>query len=67
MPIKSPRGGSRPGSGRPKKEATTTVAFRVKKIYADRVKAAIKVVIADIEKGERLPASPSHENKNPEL
>jgi hypothetical protein len=61
------RGGKRPGSGRPKKEDTTTVAFRVKSIYADKVKVAVKQLIAEMEKGERLPVAPYHENKNPEL
>ena len=61
------RGGARQGSGRPKKEATTTVAFRVKVRYADKVKEAMKSIIAEMEKGDRYPGAPSHENKNPEL
>lgn len=31
MTQKNNRGGSRPGTGRPKKEPTTTISFRVKK------------------------------------
>ena len=64
---KSTRGGFRPGSGRPKKEATTTVAFRVKVQHVDQIKTIVKSAIAEMEKGPQSPGGPSHENKNPEL
>jgi hypothetical protein len=42
-------GGSRPGAGRPKKEPTTTVSFRVKTKYKPKI---VKVVTAEIKRLE---------------
>ena len=61
--TKSTRGGSRQNSGRPKKEATKTVAFRVKLRHVDKIKEMVKASILEIEKGEQLPASPPMKNK----
>ncbi len=39
---KETRGGKRPGSGRPKKPPTTTVAFRVPAEHAPAIKEVVK-------------------------
>jgi hypothetical protein len=39
------KGGKRKGSGRPKGEPTTTIAFRVKAKYAEELKKKIKELI----------------------
>ena len=39
------RGGKRPGSGRPKKAPTTTIAFRVPVKLKDKLKTAILKLI----------------------
>jgi len=40
-------GGTRPGSGRPKGEPTTTISFRVKTRFAERIK---KIIFSEIKK-----------------
>ena len=43
METKQPRGGKRPGAGRPKAEyTTTTVSFRVRTEWAADIKKAVK-------------------------
>jgi hypothetical protein len=44
---KESRGGSREGSGRPKKEETKTLAYRVPAANAAALNEAIKKLIAD--------------------
>ena len=44
--TKQPRGGHRPGAGRPKAEyTTTTVSFRVRTEWAADIKKAVKEMI----------------------
>lgn len=44
---KETRGGSREGSGRPKKQETKTLAYRVPASKADAINQAVKKLIAD--------------------
>ena len=49
MQKKIKHGGSRPGSGAPKKESTTTVSVRLKTKWAAKIK---KVIAAEIKRLE---------------
>lgn len=50
--TKSTRGGSRPGSGQPKKPPTKVITFRVKKEWVDIIKAMVKEKIEQLKKGQ---------------
>lgn len=52
MEKKETRGGSRPGSGRPKKEATTTVAFRVRAEWKQIITDLVRVKVAELKQAE---------------
>jgi len=43
--TKETRGGSRPGSGRPKKEKTVVLSYRVAKRFADLIDKKIRELI----------------------
>jgi hypothetical protein len=45
METKSTWGGLRPGSGRPRKEKTVTLSFRVKESEAKQIKSQILKII----------------------
>jgi hypothetical protein len=47
---KETRGGSRPGSGRPSKEPTKTLSYRVPEKLAAKIDAAIRKIISSMSK-----------------
>lgn len=47
---KETRGGARPGSGRPAKEPTKTLSYRVPLKLADKIDKAIRKIISSISK-----------------
>lgn len=53
MKPKPNHGGSRPGSGRPKKEPTVTVSFRVKVRHVEVVKETVRKLRADLAANNR--------------
>jgi hypothetical protein len=44
----SPRGGKRPGAGRPRKPATRVLSFRVPSADYDRLRAAVLDLLAKL-------------------
>lgn len=42
------RGGKRPGAGRPRKEATITLTFRVPVRWAEEIKNQVKSIIQNL-------------------
>ena len=46
------RGGSRPGSGQPKKPPTKVITFRVREEWVAIVKAMVKEKIEQLKKGQ---------------
>ena len=46
------RGGSRPGSGQPKKAPTKVITFRVKKEWVAIIKAMVNQKIEQLKKGQ---------------
>ena len=46
------RGGSRPGSGQPKKAPTKVITFRVREEWVAIVKAMVKEKIEQLKKGQ---------------
>lgn len=43
-------GGARENAGRPKGEPTVVITFRVKEKYADKIRAAVKLLISKIQR-----------------
>lgn len=50
--TKSTRGGSRPGSGQPKKAPTKVITFRVRDEWVAIVKAMVKEKVEQLKKGQ---------------
>jgi len=50
LKIVPPHGGYRPGSGRPKKEPTKTLSYRVPVSKSDEIDTAIRKIISTISK-----------------
>ena len=50
--TKPTRGGSRPGSGQPKKAPTKVITFRVREEWVAIVKAIVKEKIEQLKKGQ---------------
>lgn len=52
MESTNQRGGTRPGAGRPRKEPTTILTFRVRSEWAAEIKQTVKKWIKDLESRE---------------
>lgn len=54
MKSKSTRGGKRPGAGRPRKEETTVLTFRVPVRWASEIKTTVTKWIKDLKNENKI-------------